>query len=263
MSNSKLVTHTRISPNKSNGRSGAKIDMITIHCVVGQCTVESLGDIFAPSSRGASSNYGVGSDGRIGMYVEEKDRSWCTSSASNDNRAITIEVASDTTHPYAVNDKAMEGLIELCADICKRNGISKLLWQGDKGLVGNTSKQNMSVHRWFANKACPGDYLYERHGYIADEVNKLLGASSIVSPSVPAPPVGEKKYYKVQVGAFGEERNAENYLKELSNKGYECFIIYVDKLYKVQMGAFEQKGNADALAAKLKQQGMDAFIKYE
>lgn len=187
MSNSPLVSYVKISPNRTSPRNH-KIDTITIHCVVGQCTVERLGEVFAPTSRQASSNYGIGCDGRIGMYVEEKDRSWCSSSASNDHRAITIEVASDTTHPYAVTDKALAALIDLCTDICKRNGIKKLLWKGDKNLIGQVDKQNMTVHRWFANKSCPGDYLYERHGYIADEVNKRLGAdSTTTAPSSPLP----------------------------------------------------------------------------
>lgn len=131
MSNSKLVDYTKISPNKTSPRNHA-IDTITIHCVVGQCSVETLGSIFAPTSRQASSNYGVGVDGRIGMYVEEKDRSWCSSNAANDNRAITIEVASDTTHPYAVNEKAYAALLDLVTDICRRNGIKKLVWSTNK-----------------------------------------------------------------------------------------------------------------------------------
>lgn len=176
MSNSSLVNYTRISPNRNSPRNH-KIDTITIHCVVGQCSVETLGNIFANSNIEASSNYGVGYDGRIGMYVEEKDRSWCSSSASNDNRAITIEVASDTYHPYAVNDAAYEALIKLVADICRRNGIKELKWKADKSLIGQVDKQNMTVHRWFANKSCPGDYLYSRHGDIAKRVNALLGAS--------------------------------------------------------------------------------------
>lgn len=175
MSNSKLVDYTQISPNKTSPRNHA-IDTITIHCVVGQCSAERIGEIFAPTSRQASSNYGIGYDGRIGMYVEEKDRSWCSSSSSNDNRAITIEVASDTTDPYKVTDKAYAALIDLLTDVCKRNGIASLKWKGDKSLIGQIDKQNMTVHRWFANKACPGDYLYNLHSQIATEVNKRLGA---------------------------------------------------------------------------------------
>ncbi len=171
--NSPLVSYTKISPNRTKNRNHA-IDTITIHCVVGQCSVESLGNVFAPVSRQASSNYGIGYDGRIGMYCEEKDRSWCSSNSANDHRAVTIEVASDTEPPYAVTDKAYRALIDLCVDICKRNGIKKLLWKADKSLIGQVSKQNMTVHRWFANKACPGDYLYERHGAIAEEVNRRL-----------------------------------------------------------------------------------------
>lgn len=171
--NSPLVKYTKISPNKTVNRKN-KIDTITIHCVVGQCSVETLGYVFADPDREASSNYGVGYDGKIGMYVEEKDRSWCSSNAANDHRAITIEVASDTYHPYAVNDKAYNALIELVADICKRNNIKELKWKADKSLIGQPDKQNMTVHRWFDTKSCPGDYLYNRMGDIANKVNKKL-----------------------------------------------------------------------------------------
>jgi LysM repeat protein len=177
MSNSPLVDYTRISPNKNSPRNH-KIDTITIHCVVGQCTVETLGNIFAPTSRQASSNYGVGTDGKIGMYVEEKDRSWCSSSAANDNRAVTIEVASDTKHPYAVNDRAFAALLDLVTDICKRNGIKKLVWSTKKAdRMNHKNGCNMTVHRDYSNKSCPGDYLYNRHGEIAAEVNRRLGVT--------------------------------------------------------------------------------------
>lgn len=175
-SNSPLVNYTKISPNKNVNRNH-KIDTITIHCVVGQCSVETIGNVFAPKSRQASSNYGIGPDGRIGMYVEEKDRSWCSSSASNDHRAVTIEVASDRKEPYAVTAKAYESLINLVADICKRNGIKELKWKADKSLIGQVDKQNMTVHRWFSNKSCPGTYLYNHMGDIAARVNNKLGVS--------------------------------------------------------------------------------------
>lgn len=181
MSNSPLVNYTLISPNKNVGRRHA-IDTITIHCVVGQVTVKSLGNHFSKPTTRASSNYGIGTDGQIGMYVEEKDRSWCSSNSANDNRAITIEVASDLTPPYAVNDAAYKALINLLVDICMRNNIKELKWKGDKSLIGQVDKQNMTVHRWFANKSCPGDYLYERHGQIANEVNARLGNVQIIKP---------------------------------------------------------------------------------
>ena len=174
--NSSLVTYKRITSNKTSPRNH-KIDTVTIHCVVGQWTAKQGCDYFATTARSASCNYFVGKDGSIGLCVEEKDRSWCTSSSSNDNRAITIEVASDTKHPYAVTDAALKALIELIADVCKRNGIKELKWKGDKSLIGQVDKQNMTVHRWFANKACPGDYLYNRHPYIAEQVNKKLGVA--------------------------------------------------------------------------------------
>lgn len=177
MSNSPLVSYTRISPNKTCPRNH-KIDTITIHCVVGQVTAEALGSVFAPTSRKASSNYGVDKDGRIGMYVEEKDRSWCSSNGANDNRAITIEVASDTKYPYAITDAAYKGLIDLLVDICQRNDIKELKWKADKSLIGKPDKQNMTVHRWFANTECPGDHLYKRHGQIAADVNARLGVTA-------------------------------------------------------------------------------------
>ena len=195
--NSSLVSFTQISPNKNSPRNH-DIDTITIHCFVGQVTVERMGKSFINSSAKKSCNYGVGLDGRIGMYVEEKDRSWCSSNSANDNRAITIEVASDTEHPYAVNDKAYAALIELLVDICKRNDIKELKWKGDKSLIGQIDKQNMTVHRWFANKSCPGDFLYERHGAIADAVNKKLGVTT-TTPSVPVVEETTKFPYLVKI----------------------------------------------------------------
>lgn len=178
MSNSPLVSHTNISPNRTSPRNHV-IDTITIHCAVGQISVEALGRIFEAESRQASSNYGVGYDGRIGMYCEEKDRSWCSSSRDNDHRAITIEVACDKSEPYAVNDKAYNALIQLVADICKRNNIKKLLWKNDKSLIGQVDKQNMTLHRWFANTLCPATFLINHHADIAEQVNKILGASEV------------------------------------------------------------------------------------
>lgn len=180
--NSPLVSYVKLSPNHSGLRKH-EIDTITIHCVVGQCSVETLGQIFLPESRQASSNYGIGYDGRIGMYCEEKNRSWCTSSYANDNRAITIEVASDKTHPYAINSNAYKSLIMLCDDICKRNNIKKLVWSTDKNTrVNHLNGCNLTVHRDYANKSCPGDYIYTRMDQIASEVNKLIrGVVNVVN----------------------------------------------------------------------------------
>ncbi len=177
MSNSSLVSYVKISPNSTNPRRG-KIKKITIHHMAGNLTVEQCGKIFAAKSRRASSNYGVGSDGRIGMYCEEKNRSWCSSSPTNDNQAITIEVANNGGAPnWPVGDTALEATIELCADICKRNGIPRLYYTGDKS-------GNLTMHKWFANTLCPGPYLGSKFGYIADEVNKILsGEKTANTPS--------------------------------------------------------------------------------
>lgn len=176
MSNSSLISYTKISPNRTSPRNHA-IDTITIHCYVGQASVESMAGWLCNSAAQASANYGIGADGRIGMFVEEKDRSWCSSNRDNDNRAVTIECASDVAEPYRINDAVYKSLIRLCADICKRNGIKKLLWKADKSLIGQVEKQNMTVHRWFANKACPGEYIYQRLGTIAAEVNDIINGS--------------------------------------------------------------------------------------
>lgn len=258
MSNSALVNYTKISPNRTSPRKN-KIDTITIHCVVGQCSVETLGAIFAPSSRQASSNYGVGYDGRFGMYCEEKDRSWCSSSAANDNRAITIEVASDTTEPYAVNDKAYAALLDLVTDICRRNGIKKLVWSTKKSeRVNHLNGCNLTVHRDYANKSCPGNYLYERQGAIAAEVNKRLGASA-AEPETPSS--GSGTLYKVQTGAFKQKSNAQALEKKLKAAGFDTYVVKTGGYYKVQVGAFGKKANAEAMLAKLKAAGYsDAFI---
>lgn len=253
LSNSKLISYTKISPNRTSPRNH-KIDTVTIHCVVGQCSVETLGNIFTPTSRQASCNYGIGADGRIGMYCEEKDRSWCSSNAANDNRAITIEVASATKHPYAVNAKAYAALIDLLVDICKRNGIPRLVWSTSKAdRVNHKNGCNMTVHRDYANKSCPGEYLYSRHAQIASEVNKRLGSTD----NRPQP---EKVLYRVQTGAFRNKAGAEALLQQVKAKGFDTYMVKVNGLYKVQVGAFAQKSNAIAMAAKLKAAGFSTYV---
>ena len=179
--NSSLVAYTKLSPNHSGARTHT-IDRITPHCVVGQCSVETLGNIFLPTSRQASCNYGIGADGRVGMYVEEKNRSWCSSSNANDQRAITIECASDTTEPYAFKEVVYNKLVELCTDICRRNGKTKLLWLGDKdttlNYVPKSGEMVLTVHRWFANKSCPGNWMYARMGDLASKVTAALDGNA-------------------------------------------------------------------------------------
>ena len=257
-----MVDYTKISPNKNSPRKNA-IDTITIHCVVGQCSVETLGAIFAPTTRQASSNYGVGYDGRIGMYCEEKDRSWCTSSAANDNRAITIEVASGTTSPYAVTDKAYAALLDLVTDICKRNGIKRLVWSNNKNdRVNHANGCNLTVHRDYANKSCPGGYLYDRQGEIAAAVNKRLGVV-VEEPKQEEKQeqTTEKTLYKVQTGAFKNKSNATALEAKLKAAGFDTYVVNVGGLYKVQVGAYSVKANAEAMKKKLVAAGYtDAFI---
>ena len=180
--NSPLVAYTKLSPNHSGQRTHS-IDRITPHCVVGQLSAESICGCFINTSRQASCNYGIGKDGRVSLCVEEKNRSWCSSSRENDQRAITIECASDNYHPYAMTDAVYSSLIKLCTDICKRNGKTKLLWLADKNKTLNytpaADEMVLSVHRWFAAKSCPGDWLYARLGDLAAKVTAVLGTPAV------------------------------------------------------------------------------------
>lgn len=176
MSNSSLVNHVHLSPNYTP-MSNKKNEVIVIHHMAGKLTVEQCGNVFAPSSRKASSNYGIDGNGRIGLYVEEKNRSWATSSKAIDSRAITIEVANSVAGGnWPVSDKAMASLINLCVDICKRNGIPRLNYTGDKS-------GNLQMHKWYAATGCPGAYLESKFPYIANEVNKRLNGNT--TPSLP------------------------------------------------------------------------------
>lgn len=177
MSNSPLITYTQLSPNKSSPRN-KPVDRITPHCVVGQCTAPRIGELFQSKNRQASCNYGIGKDGKIILIVDETDRSWCSSSPANDHRAITFEIASEPTHPYAITDAALAATIDLCEDICRRYGKSRLLWLGDKDktltYTPKADEMVFTVHKWFANKACPGQYVMDRLSMIAEEVTQRL-----------------------------------------------------------------------------------------
>lgn len=221
MSNSPLVDYTKISPNSNNPRNH-KIDKITIHHMAGNLTVESCGDVFAKPERQASSNYAVGTDGRIGMYVEEANRSWCSSSRENDHRAITIEVANDGGSPdWHVSDKAIASTIELCADICKRNGIAKLNFTGDES-------GNLTLHKYFAATLCPGPYLESKIPYIVEQVNKKLGTVTVEKKEETAK-AESKTLYRVQVGAYSVKSNAEAMLKKVKAAGFDDAYITTAK----------------------------------
>lgn len=253
MSNSPLATYTNLSPNCTKPRNHV-IDTLTPHVVVGQVTSKWIADYFTDPKLDAAPNYGIGKDGDISLCVEECNRSWCTSSRSNDHRAITVEIASDKTEPWAITDKALSALIDLFTDICKRNGKNKVVWidDKDKALAYNPASNEMiiTVHRWFANKSCPGPYLYERLGYVRDEINKRLNADK---PT-------EEIIYRVQVGAFSVKKYADDYLKKVKAAGFDAFIVYTNKMYKIQVGAFSVKKYADAYLEKVKKAGFDAFI---
>lgn len=238
--NSPLVTYTKLSPETNYyGPRTHAIDRITPHCAVGQCSIEVLGNIFYDESRRASSNYGIGVDGHIGMFVEERNASGCSSSYSNDNRAITIECASDAFEPYAFNDIVYNELIKLCIDICKRNGKTKLLWfnDKDKALNYNPASDEMVItaHRWFVPTKCPGDWLYSRLGDIADKVTAGLGTAKSEK---------ENMLYIVQVGAFSKKENAEAFAEKVKSAGFNAVITIKNETANDEV-VVKKKSNAE------------------
>lgn len=231
---SKLVTMKIMSPNNSGQRTH-EIDRITPHCMVGQLSARKCGQLFARASYQASSNYGIGKDGEIALYVDESRRSWCSSSESNDQRAVTIECASDTRHPYAMYAKVYASLVRLCVDICRRNGKKKLIWFGDKTKTLSYSPKSdemvLTVHRWFAQKSCPGDWLYSRLGDLAKQVTAQLKDSPAEAGSTAAETAGESAAapvtpkYRVQCGAFSSRENAQKRVDKLKAAGFDAVIM--------------------------------------
>lgn len=194
-----MYDFAKLSPNHS-GKRTKPIDRLTIHCFVGQVTCERIGKEFEKTSKNASCNYGIGKDGKIILIVDEANRSWCSSNAANDQRAITIECASDATAPYAFNTAAYQALVDLTVDIMKRNKKHTLVYIPDKAkALKYTPKEGemlMTFHRWFANKACPGDWFVNKAEEFKNEVNKLLNSEAHVSkpkdePVYTMPKIGE------------------------------------------------------------------------
>lgn len=226
MGYSKLCSRIIESPNHS-GRRTKKLAIITPHIIVGMATMSSLGNMFSKTSRGASCNYGVCVDGIVGI-VDENNRSWCSSSGWNDQQAITIEVASTTTDPFVVTNDCFNMLVDLCVDICRRNGFKRMI--NSSSLIDLKNKLNtksddtviLSKHNFYANKSCPGRYLGSKFDELAQLVTNRLS----------------------------------NIKEDNTNKGGNI-------VYKVQVGSFSSKANADAMVQRLKRAGFDAIIKTE
>ena len=186
MSNSNLAKYIHVVGNYS-GRQGNGVSRIIIHHMAGNLSLEALGRIM--ESRQSSATYGIDVNGNIGRYVDEAYRPWTSSSWEADKCAVTIEVANNSGAPdWTVSDASMNALIELCADICKRNGIPRLNYTGDKS-------GNLHMHKWYAATACPGPYLGSKFHYIAAEVNKRLNGSATTAPSNPATPSNDLSKY--------------------------------------------------------------------
>ena len=170
MSKSSLVSvnvpaHTG---NYTEGRSGNKIEAITIHHMAGVGSAESCGQIFQTPGRGGSSHYGIGNDGKIGQYVDESNTAWTNSNWDSNCKSVTIETSNSSTGgDWPVSDKALNSLIKLVADIGKRNKLGTLV----KG-------KNVTWHSMFANTVCPGPYLLSKMDYIIAEANKINSTTS-------------------------------------------------------------------------------------
>lgn len=258
MSNSPLVVYTKLSPNYS--ARTAKVDRITIHHMACNISIEACGAGFANPERKASSNYGIGTDGRVGLYVDEKNRAWTSSNWQNDNRAVTLEVANDGGAPdWHVSDAALEATIALCVDICRRNGIARLNYTGD-------TNGNLTMHKWFAATQCPGPYLGGKFPYIAEEVNRRLGAAAPEpeqpkeEPKPEAPkPTGT--IYRVQVGAFSKKAYAEKKRQAVEAAGFDAYLACADStLWRVQVGACTVKADAEKLQLQLRAAGFSGYV---
>ena len=228
--NSSLVTYINLADNYYSTPRPNGIDTITIHCFVGQVTAKRGCDALQHAQ--ASANYVVGKDGDIGLFVEEKHGAWTSSNKANDLRAVTIEVASDTKEPYKVKDAAYKSLIKLVADICKRNNIKKLVWSTKKeDRVNHKNGCNMTIHRDYANKSCPGTYLYNKMEDIATKVNAKLkvsddkGQSSNNTSNIVKPSDDNSSYYKIEIGPFKDKSTAKKLLNKLQLEGNSGKIV--------------------------------------
>lgn len=233
MSNSPLVNYKRISPHRTSPRNH-KIDKITIHHAAGKASVEGLGSTF--QTRKASANYGIGTDGRVGMYVEEKDRAWTSSNKANDNRAVTIEVANSAVNSkWPVSDKVLAKLIDLCVDICQRNGIEELNYTGNKN-------GNLTMHSFFAATTCPGPYLKSKFPYIAEQVNKRLGVVDEIQ---------DEPEETTQATEKTEEKDKEKVKVVKATDGAKQYSVSVAGTYKVTASALNVRNGAGTSKKKL------------
>ena len=235
MSNSSLVDVTILSPNCNSPRNNT-INKITIHHMAGNLTVERCGKLFANPDRQGSSNYGIGTDGRVGLYVDEGDRAWTSSSPDNDNQAVTIEVAnSEYGGEWPVSDAAFEKLIDLCVDICRRNGIERLNFTGD-------ATGNLTMHKYFAATNCPGPYLEARFPYIADKVNARLNNNSNDSDYNNESEGNTMTRQQArncintcfieQLGRLADPEALEAYTNAIIDRDYDCDLSDVDNALK-------------------------------
>lgn len=233
MANSKLATYTRISPHNSGKRTAA-ISKITIHHMSGRMTARQCADYFATVNKDVSSNYCIGYDGSIAVSVNEDCRSWCSHSRSNDQAAVTIEVSNIANDAkidpeWKVSDEAMAALIALCADVCKRNGIKRLWYDG-------TTNATLTRHCMFTSTDCPGPYLKAKTDYICAEVNKLIGAATEKAASTPKNTAGTTEKNKLAAGTElrleGVALYSSSVAEKESSKKTGTFYVWSDAATK-------------------------------
>lgn len=260
MSNSELVKVIGLSPF-TNGKRRLNIDRITVHCIVGNFPAERLPQFF--DDEGVSCNYAIAQDGSIALIVDESENTWCSSDENNDQRAVTIECSCDTISPYQFTNECYEACIDLCVDICRRNNMDHMIYIDDTKTAIQydppVGECQLTLHRMFANKACPGDWFVSQIPEFVHEVNWRLSGNT-------KPSVIEPTYFRVQIGAFRNTKYAENMANKANESGVlsepaDIFFNPSISLYVVQCGKFVSETEARNLAENLKKAGFTAFIK--
>lgn len=213
MGNSSLVSVNvpAHSNNYTVGRSGRNIEMIAIHHMAGILTAKQCGGIFQNGNRKASSNYGIGKDAEVGLYVDEANTSYCNSNWDSNCKSVTIETSNcEIGGDYPVSEAVLNKLIQLVADIAKRNNLGKLV----KG-------KNVVWHRMYAATTCPGNYLLNKMDYIVEEANKINNQTNS-TPETSNKKSNEEIANEVIAGKWG---NGADRKTALTNAGYDFSAI--------------------------------------
>lgn len=227
------------SPNTSGPRTAA-ISKVTVHHMAGDLTVETCGNVFASPSRQASSNYGVGSDGRIGCYLEEEMHPWTSSSYWNDDRAITIEVADYDCVNWIPSDAAYWATVKLCADICTRYGITPTYTGGTDG--------TFTEHLMYAATGCPGPWWHDHMPQFVDDVKsamngEIMGIEELLNRELATADSGNVPVWQLWSWGYTYAMRADAKCAELEKKVGEL----EKKVASIEVGGVDVQAVAKAV----------------